>query len=222
MEIIMTRLTFFAASLVLVTPILLSKPAFAGEECVSGNAVIREMNLARQNPALYASYIEELRSHFDGRFLVLPGHTRLCTKEGVGALDDAVHFLRSVRPLPALTLSPGMCRGAADHCADQMNGAMGHDGSDRSNPGARMSRYGAWSSSWGENISYGKITARDIVIALIIDDGLPARKHRQNIFNPNFNYAGAAYGAHARYRSVCSIDFAGGYTERGQTVAQNF
>jgi uncharacterized protein YkwD len=145
----------------------------------------------------------------------------LCTKEGLGAIDDAVRFLRSVRPLPALTLSPGMCRGAADHCAEQMNGAMGHDGSDRSNPGARMSRYGAWSSSWGENIAYGKTTARDIVIALIIDDGLPARKHRQNIFNPNFNYAGAAYGPHARYRSVCSIDFAGGYTERGQIVAQN-
>jgi uncharacterized protein YkwD len=221
MEIIMTRLTFFAASLVLVAPFL-SNQAFAGEECVSGSAVIREMNLARQNPALYASYIEELRSHFDGRSLVLSGHTRWCTKEGVGALDDAIHFLRSVRPLSALTLSPGMCRGAADHCADQMNGAMGHDGSDRSNPGARMSRYGVWSSSWGENISYGKTTAHDIVIALIIDDGLPARKHRQNIFNPNFNYAGAAYGAHARYRSVCSIDFAGGYTERGQTVAQNF
>lgn len=222
MVIIITRLTLLAVFLALVAPFLPSHQAFAGEEGVSGSAVIREMNLARQNPALYASYIEELRSHFDGKFLVLSEHTRLCTKEGVGALDDAIRFLHTSRPLLALTLSPGMCHSAADHCADQMNGAMGHDGSDRSNPGARMSRYGVWSSSWGENISYGKTTARDIVIALIIDDGLPARKHRQNIFNPNFNCAGAAYGPHARYRSVCSIDFAGGYTERGQTVAQNF
>jgi uncharacterized protein YkwD len=78
----------------------------------------------------------------------------------------------------------------------------------------RMNRYGTWSSSWGENVSYGKMSARDIVIALIVDDGLPARKHRKNIFNPGFGVAGAAYGSHARYRSVCSIEFAGNFVER--------
>ena len=53
-----------------------------------------------------------------------------------------------------------------------------------------------------------------------------ARKHRANIFAAKFNYAGAAYGPHARYGSVCSIDFAGAYIERGQSsdqlVARNF
>ena len=76
---------------------------------------------------------------------------------------------------------------------------------------------------WGENISYGKKTARDIVLQLIIDDGLSSRKHRKNIFNPNFNFAGAAYGAHARYGSICNIDFAGAYAERGSAlVARNY
>ena len=42
------------------------------------------------------------------------------------------------------------------------------------------------------------------------------RKHRQNIFNPNYNYAGAAFGRHARFGTMCSMDFAGGYAERGQ------
>jgi uncharacterized protein YkwD len=177
------------------------------------------MNLARQNPGLYATYVEELRSHFDGKMLVLPGRTRLVTKEGARALDDAVRFLRSAQPLPPLTLSEGMCQSAADHCADQAGGAMGHDGSDRTNPGARMSRYGTWSVLWGENISYGKTNARDIVLALIIDDGLPARKHRKNIFNPSFNFAGAGYGPHARYRFVCTTDFAGGYVENGRRDA---
>jgi uncharacterized protein YkwD len=84
-----------------------------------------------------------------------------------------------------------------------------------------------FSGSWGENISYGKSSARDVVLALIIDDGLPARKHRQNIFNPSFNYAGAAFSRNARFGTMCSMDFAGGYAERGQTssdalVARNF
>jgi uncharacterized protein YkwD len=109
-----------------------------------------------------------------------------------------------------LTLSPGLCRGAADHCAEQANGAIGHG-----NPASRIDRYGKWAASWGENIAYGKKSARDIVIALIIDDGIAGRKHRTNIFASKFNYAGAACGSHARYGSVSTMDFAGAYFERG-------
>ena len=92
-----------------------------------------------------------------------------------------------------------MSAAAVDHVSDQAGGAFGHDGSDRSSPGERINRYGAWIGTCGENISYGKSTAREIVVALIVDDGQPARKHRQNIFNAAFNFAGAAVGPHARF-----------------------
>lgn len=195
--------------------------AFAAENGgVSASAVAREMNLARENPAQYATYAEELRSHFDGKRIVLPGGTRVYTKEGLHAVDEAIGFLRSAKPLQPLTLSPGMSKGAADHCADQANGGFSHSGRDGSNPAKRMNRYGNWGASWGENIAYGKTRARDIVLALIIDDGQPARKHRKNIFNPNFNYTGVGYGPHARFRSVCTTDFAGAYAEREQLLAK--
>lgn len=190
---------------------------------VSGSAVISELNLARQNPALYAGFLEDLRSHYNGNLLALPDRPKTYTKEGVRAVDEAIRFLRSTKPLAPLILSPGMSKGAADHCADQASGRLGHGGSDGSNPGQRMGRYGMWGASWGENISYGKTTARDIVIQLIVDDGLRARKHRKNIFNPNFNYAGAGYGPHAVYRTVCNIDFAGAYAERDSGLfARNY
>jgi uncharacterized protein YkwD len=193
----------------------------------SARAVIREMNLARQNPALYAGFVRELRSQMNGNVMVLPGRTRIRTKEGTRALDDAIRFLEKSQPLPAFVFSPGMSRAAADHCADQADGGFGHEGKDRSHAGQRIARYGMFRGSWGENVSYGKSSARDVVLALIIDDGLPARKHRQNIFNPGFNFAGAAFGRHARFGTVCSMDFAGGYAERGQEsaatlVARNF
>ena len=208
--------------LVILFPLIALQTLSAAEErpsdSVSGSAVVREMNLARQNPALYATYMEELRSHYTGNCLVLPGQTRIYTKEGLKSVDEAIRFLRSARPLQPLTLSPGMCRGAADHCAAQAGGAVGHG-----NPASRMNRYGNWASAWGENIAYGKTTARDIVMALIIDDGLPARKHRANIFAAKFNFAGAAYGPHARYGSVCSVDFAGTYAERNSALfARNY
>ena len=171
---------------------------------VSAAAVVHELNLARQNPSGYANFVAEAR----------PLHMI----ERGRAVDEAVHFLKKARPLPPLTLSSGMSRAAADHCAEQVGGQLGHDGNNRSGPGERISRYGAWSSTWGENISYSQRTARGVVLALIIDDGVRSRGHRKNIFNPKFNYAGAAFGPHGRYRTVCTIDFAGGYAERADAL----
>ncbi len=205
-------------------------PLFAAEkkgDSRSANAVIRELNLARQNPALYATFVQELRTRMSGNLLILSGHTRIRTKEGTAALDEAIRFLQSAQPLGPLAISRGMSRAAADHCADQAGGGFGHEGRDRSHAGQRISRYGIFAGGWGENVSYGKASVRDVVLALIIDDGLPARKHRKNIFNPSFSVAGAAFGPHARFGTVCSMDFAGGYTERGEAaadtlVARNF
>ena len=71
-----------------------------------GTAVVREMNLARQHPDIYARYLEELRAHFRGDFLVLPGRTMLRTREGVAAIDEAIRFLQNVRPIAPLIFSP--------------------------------------------------------------------------------------------------------------------
>lgn len=47
----------------------------------------------------------------------------------------------------------------------------------------------------------------------------PARAATATTFSaPKFNVVGAAFGAHARYRTVCSIDFAGGYAERSDAL----
>jgi uncharacterized protein YkwD len=217
----------FAALFVLVSIV---SPTFAADkedDSASGRAVIREMNLARQNPALYATFVRELRAKMNGNVLVLPGRTRVRTKEGTAAVDEAIRFLQNAQPLPPLALSRGMSRAAADHCADQASGGFGHEGRDHSHGGQRIARYGTVMGGWAENVSYGKSSARDVVLALIIDDGLPARKHRTNIFNPNYNFAGAAFGRHARFGTMCSMDFAGGYAERGEAaadtlVARNF
>ncbi len=217
-------------SIALFLSVFAAISVFAAEDetdSASGRAVIREINLARQNPTLYATFIKELRSGMRGSVLILPGHTTIRIKEGTGALDEAIRFLQTAEALRPLSPSRGMSRAAADHCADQAGGGFGHEGRDRSHAGQRIARYGSFSGGWGENISYGKSSARDVVLALIIDDGLPTRKHRKNIFNPGFNYAGAAFGRHARFGTMCSMDFAGGYAERGEAVgdrlvARNF
>ena len=214
----MRSLSARLAAVSFVCGLLFASPvAFAQ---ASSSEIVREMNLARQNPAQYASYIAGLRSHLQGDLLVLPGRVPMRTKEGTRAFDEAIRFLQNATPQTPLTFSPGMSRAAADHCAEQGGGGMSHRGRGGSSTGDRINRYGTWSGSWGENLACGRSGAREIVMALIIDDGLRSRKHRANIFSRNFNYAGAAVGSHAKYRTICSIEFAGGYAENGEIASE--
>lgn len=178
--------------------------------------VLAEVNLARTQPARYATFLAGCRSHYRNGFLALPGEPLTRTHEGVPALDEAVRTLRHTRPLPPLTLSGGLGKAAADLAREQARtGALGHRGADGSSPFARMSRHGRWHSHAGEAIDYGGATARRIVYNLIVDDGVRDRGHRLNLLAPDFRVAGVARASHPQFRQVCVIDLAAAYTEAG-------
>jgi len=176
--------------------------------------VLREQNLARTDPHRYADYVEAWLPYYHGKTRLLPGEPSIRTIEGKEGVRDAVEFLRAQTPLPPLKPSQGLALAARDHVEDAgRKGWMGHIGSDDSEPADRVSRYGKWYRRVGENITYGGSVARELVIRLIIDDGIPDRGHRANIFNPEFTLTGAAFGLHADYGTMCVITYAADYEE---------
>ncbi|MCT7976995.1 CAP domain-containing protein [Laspinema olomoucense] len=177
--------------------------------------IIREMNQARANPGEYANKLESLKQYYDGRLFKQPGETPIATQEGISAVDEAIRALRAMDPRPSLCPSRGMSQAAADLVKDQgPRGETGHTGSDGSTPFDRMNRYGRWQGGAAENISYGSDTAEQVVMQLIIDDGVSSRGHRENIFNGEFRWTGVACGPHQTYRQMCAIAYAKGYEER--------
>lgn len=181
-------------------------------------SVLDEINLARTNPSQYADLLAQRRQYYQGNLLKLPGQVSLLTNEGVSALDEAITFLRSATPLPALSPSKGMSLGAKDHVNDTgPKGIVSHTGTDGSDPAQRVDRYGDIQGGWGENIDYGANTGREIVIALLVDDGVSSRGHRTNIFNSSWTVAGVSVGPHAQYGTMAVIDFAAGYREASTT-----
>ncbi len=185
----------------------------AAEPNALARQMLAETNLARSEPRRYAGFLRDLRREFRGKLYGAPGSdTMVMTSEGVPALDEAIRFLGKQAPLPPLAWSQGLAEAAADLVRDQSSsGEVGHTGSRSGDMRERIERHGKWLRQIAENVGYGPDTARLMVMQLIIDDGVPGRGHRKNIFAGGFAVAGAACGSHAVYRNMCVMDFAGGY-----------
>lgn len=178
--------------------------------------LLAETNLARTNPHHYAGYLRELRRNFSGKVYRIPGTANLVvTSEGRAAVDDAIAFLEKQRSLPPLQWSAGLAEAAADLVTEQgRTGGLGHTGGSSGGMEARIDRHGTWTRRIAENIGYGPDTPRLMVMELIIDDKVPDRGHRKNIFNRGLTVAGAACGPHPRYRFMCVMDFAGAFSRK--------
>lgn len=200
-------------ALLIASPALARSPLHAQPASVLERALLTETNLARANPAAYAAHLEGMLPHFDGEVLRRPGAVALRTSEGPSAVREAIAFLRQQAPRPPLEWSDGLAQAARDHVRDQgRTGETGHEGSDGSSLDDRTRRYGSWLETVAENIEYGANDARDVLLGLIVDDGVPNRGHRANVFAAGFRVMGAACGPHPRYRQLCVIDYAGGFT----------
>jgi hypothetical protein len=177
--------------------------------------VILEMNMARSDPVKYAElYIRPLLAFFRGNLFRRPGDSiSTRTHEGPGAVNHCIRNMNNMRSAPVLRPEPGLSLGARDHAEDTgPSGRTGHTGGDGSSFVGRVSRYGRRGGLLGENIDYGMKTGRDIVLHLLIDDGVPSRGHFSNIMNRSFSLAGVAFGYHTRYGYMCVIDYAENYT----------
>lgn len=174
--------------------------------------IINEINVLRTNPSEYIKKLEHLYSAFidDTNVFRLDDGTRVNTKEGRKAVTEAITVLRGLSPLSAMEPSAFLESAAYDHAKDLGdNGIRGHEGSDGSSVADRIERYCAWRGIIGENIDYGNNNANDIVLSLLVDDGVSDRGHRENLLNPNYRFVGAAIGPYPEYvhHCLCVLDF---------------
>lgn len=115
------------------------------------------------------------------------------SSEGITGVEGAITALQNQPTLSAFEWSDGMAKACEDHALDcKTNSITGHTGSDGSTPFSRMDKYGTWSGSAGENVSYGMSTGLNVVLQLYLDDGVASKGHRLNLNSSSFTKVGIA------------------------------
>jgi uncharacterized protein YkwD len=181
----------------------------------SEHDLLKEINEVRANPQLYAGYLENLKPLFSGKQYTAAGHAApLLTAEGWEAVDNAIKFLRAAKPSPPLNPSRGLSLAAQAHVRDQSGtGMTGHSGANRGMIEDRVRPFGKWQGDIGENITYGKDSARERILTWLIDDGVPTRGHRLRLMSSDYKVAGISCGGHPEYGGMCVLTLAGGFVD---------
>lgn len=176
--------------------------------------LLNEINQARANPQLYATYLEKLKPQFSGKQYTPVGKAPLTTEEGWNAVDEAIKFLKALKPLPPLAASNGLSLAAMTHVKDQgSSGGTGHRSGNSNMIEDRVKPYGRWEGAIGENICYGNDSARERLLTWLIDDGFPSRGHRRRLLGTEYQVAGISCGSHPQYNAMCVLTLAGGFSE---------
>jgi len=153
--------------------------------------VIFFMNLVRLDAMLFSETI-------------LPAYVEDNDVENNSYLKSLYKDLRKTDKLKALLPEEDLTSVAQGHATK--SGKTGHVG--HKDFSKRFEPYmGNPYSNVGENCSYGYAEAIDIVLSLLIDDGVKNLGHRVNILKPVFNSVGVAIREHKGYRYNCVIDF---------------
>lgn len=150
--------------------------------------VIFLANLARMDGELFANTI--LDSYLEGKDK--NRYTRSLYKD-----------LAKVENLPMLKPEKDLHQVAEEHA--EKSGKRGTTGHERFNKRYEplLRKY----NEVGENLAYGYSQAIDIVIQLLIDEGVPSLGHRKNILSPNFNAIGVSIKDHKNYGSNAVMAF---------------
>lgn len=116
--------------------------------------------------------------------------------------------LEQVFERPMLKVAAGLFEAAKAHALDMgKTGRIGHNSSDGTSFFVRIGKYYNARKALAENCSYGYKDAMDILMQLLVDEGIPSVGHRVNILNPRYNYVGVSIQPHKNYRWNCVMDF---------------
>jgi len=171
--------------------------------------VIAESNRIRTNPKAYIPILEGYLKNFDGNLLTLPDkHEILETEEGPRAYKEAIEFLKNQKPINVIEYDEEASKVALEYSKFLSNSKEGQV-EDENQIEQRVEKYLDYDYSISENIDFGGNTGVEVIVNLLVDDGVKNRTHRENLFSDKYEYYGVGVFEHPDYDFCTVIDYFG-------------
>ena len=197
------------------------------EEVINFNLIqmslYEKLNKLRQNPKSYIPLIEaEMKSLKKNNILKRKdSNLQIQTIEGKEAYEDAILFLKQQKPVPALKKENKLSYAAQDLVKDiGERGVVTHEDKEGQYTSERIEKYCEWDFCANEVIEVSSKNPQDILISLLVDDGVRNRADRMALFNEIYNYVGISCGPHIEYEIVTVFVFVGGIRQKGTLFYQ--
>ncbi len=158
--------------------------------------VLKLLNTVRTNPTAF------IRSHVNP---YLKERGLINNRYAKSLVAD----LKKYKKMRELKISKALSTVARMHAIDMgKTGLVGHTSSDGTTFSDRLRKKVKTGGMIAENCDYGNEEPLDIVMALLIDDGIKSLGHRKNILEPTYQWIGIAIEKHKTYGVNCVLDFA--------------
>ena len=183
----------------------------------------KELNKLRQNPKSYIPLIEaEMKALKKNNVLKKKDSSlQIQTLEGKAAYEDAIAFLQEQKEVNPLTKEIKLSYAAQDLVTDiGERGVVSHQDKDGNYMSERIEKYCEWDYCANEVIEVSSKSATDILISLLVDDGIRDKLNRRALFQNVYNYVGISCGPHTEYEIVTVLVFAGGIRPKGTLFYQ--
>ena len=172
--------------------------------------VIFETNRIRTNPKAYIPILERYLENFDDNILTKPDKNECIeTQEGPKAYKEAIEFLKNQKPINEIEFDEEASKVAEEYAKILSNSGEEDHGEDESHIEERVEKYLDYDFSISECIDFGGSTGIEVIVNLLVDDGVKLRTHRDNLFSNKFQYYGVAVATHPEYDYCTVIDYFG-------------
>ena len=172
------------------------------------------INKFRSNPRELARHLERLKKYLDKNTNILsePDKIQIQMVEGENVFNEAIQYLKSLSPLPPFEWDDCLAQSAQEHVDDiGPKGLLLYQSSDGTEPEDRISKYGNYVDSLGENIDFGPNDEIGVIVSLTLDDG-----EEDNLFKNDYKKIGIACGPHQSEFQMCVMDMAYDFIPKGQ------
>ena len=154
-------------------------------------------NLLRTNPKLFAKVY--VKPYLDS--------AKFNSSNYIKSLNE---YLLDAEPMPILTPEKILYDEALKHSTNMGKaGKLGHESSDGKSFEERLSFLTDSFSLVQENCQYGFSKGLDILMDLLIDEGIEDLGHRYTLMNTRLRFIGVSIYPHKKFNVNCVIDFGG-------------